>query len=133
MGPKAMRRAAAWADGVYTFSMGGNPDEIRRMLDMADQAWEEAGRSAPPRKVGGFWYSLSDDAERALKEYVHGYLAVFGDAAAQAIARTMTRFTPDAVRESIEGMRAAGCDEVILSPCTAALCEVERAEALVSA
>lgn len=130
MGPKAMRRAAEWADGVYTFSMGGNPEEIRRMLDMADAAWKEAGRDAPPRKLGGFWFSLADDSEAALKAYVHQYLAVFGDAAARAIAKTMTRFTPDRVRESIEGLQAAGCDEVVLSPCTADRREIERGTAL---
>lgn len=132
MGPKAMRRAAEWADGVYTFSMGGNADEIRRMLDMADAAWSEAGRSAPPRKLGGFWYSLSDDSENALKSYVHRYLAVFGDAAARSIAKTMTRFTEDGVRDSLEGMRAAGCDEVVLSPCTADRTEIERAAKLIA-
>jgi alkanesulfonate monooxygenase SsuD/methylene tetrahydromethanopterin reductase-like flavin-dependent oxidoreductase (luciferase family) len=132
MGPKAMRRAAEWADGVYTFSMGGHADEIRRMLDMADAAWAEAGRSTPPRKLGGFWYSLSDDAESALKSYVHRYLAVFGDAAARSIAKTMTRFTEDAVRDSLEGMRAAGCDEVVLSPCTADRAEIERAAGLIA-
>lgn len=132
MGPKAMRRAAEWADGVYTFSMGGNADEIRRMLDMADAAWSEAGRSAPPRKLGGFWYSLSDDSENALKSYVHRYLAVFGDAAARSIAKTMTRFTEDGVRDSLEGMRAAGCDEVVLSPCTADRTEIERAANLIA-
>ena len=130
MGPKAMRRAAEWADGVYTFSMGGDPAEIRRMLDMADAAWQDAGRDTPPRKLGGFWYSLHEDAENALKTYVHQYLAVFGDSAARAIAGTMTRFAPDRVRESIEGMQEAGCDEVVLSPCTADRVEIERAAAL---
>ena len=126
MGPKAMRRAAEWADGVYTFSMGGHPEEIRRMLDMADAAWAEAGRKTPPRKLGGFWFSLSDDAENALKSYVHQYLAVFGDAAARSIAKTMTRFTADRVQDSIEGLHEAGCDEVVLSPCTADPVELDR-------
>lgn len=132
MGPKAMRRAAEWADGVYTFSMGGDAEETRRMLEMADAAWKDAGRDSPPRKLGGFWFSLDDDAENALKSYVHQYLAVFGDAAARAIAKTMTRFTADRVRESIEAMHAVGCDEVVLSPCTAARHEIERVEALIA-
>ncbi len=130
MGPKAIARAAQWADGIYTFSMGGNADEIRRSLDLADDAWKSAGRDAPPRKVGGFWYSLGEDAENSLKTYVHRYLAVFGDAPARAVARTMTRFDVGSVRESIEAMRAVGCDEVILSPCTAQPIEVDGAASL---
>jgi alkanesulfonate monooxygenase SsuD/methylene tetrahydromethanopterin reductase-like flavin-dependent oxidoreductase (luciferase family) len=131
MGPKSIARAAHWADGIYAFSMGGNADEIRRTFDLADTAWMNAGRTVPPRKVGGFWFSLTDDAERSLKDYVHNYLAVFGDAPARAIARTMTRFEPTAVRESIEAMQEAGCDEIILSPCTADPEEVERAARLI--
>jgi alkanesulfonate monooxygenase SsuD/methylene tetrahydromethanopterin reductase-like flavin-dependent oxidoreductase (luciferase family) len=131
MGPKAIARAAQWADGIYCFSMGGNADEIHRTLDLADEAWRAAGRHAPPRKVGGFWYSLDDDAENSLKAYVHRYLAVFGDSAARAIARTMTRFDVDSVRESIDAMQAAGCDEVVLSPCTAGIVEIERAAVLI--
>ncbi len=127
MGPKAMRRAAEWADGVYTFSMSGDPAETRRMLDMAEAAWAEAGRETPPRKLGGFWFSLCDDAENALKSYVHQYLAVFGDSAARSIAKTMTRFTADRVKASIEGLHEAGCDEVVLSPCTADRVELDRA------
>ena len=34
--------------------------------------------------------------------------------------------------ESIEAMHAVGCDEVVLSPCTASLAEVERAAALLT-
>lgn len=131
MGPKAIARAAHWADGIYAFSMGGNADEIRRTFDLADRAWADAGRGVPPRKVGGFWFSLADDAENALKEYVHRYLAVFGDAPARAIARSMTRFEPEAVRESMEAMDDAGCDEIVLSPCTAGPEEIERAAGLV--
>lgn len=131
MGPKAIARAAQWADGIYCFSMGGNADEIRRTLDLADAAWLAAGRASPPRKVGGFWYSLDDDAENALKTYVHRYLAVFGDSAARAIARTMTRFDTDSVSRSIDAMQAAGCDEIVLSPCTAGTVEIERAAALI--
>ena len=132
MGPKAMRRAAQWADGVYTFSMGGSGEEIRRMLEMADTAWRAAGREKPPRKIGGFWYSLCDDAANALQSYVYQYLAVFGDAAARAIAKSMTRCTPERVREAIDAMRDAGCDEVVLSPCTAERSEVERAGRLLA-
>lgn len=131
MGPKAIARAAVWAEGIYAFSMGGHADEIRRTFDLADEAWAAAGREQSPRKVAGFWFSLADDAETALKSYVHQYLAVFGDGAARAVAKTMTRFDSGAIRESMDRIAALGCDELILSPCSASLAEVERASTLI--
>ena len=121
-----MRRAAAWADGVYVFSMSGDPDEIERMLALADAAWQEAGREEPPRKIAGFWYSLADGAEAELRDYVYRYLAVFGDEVARAVAKTMKCFEKGAILKSSEAIRALGCDELIFSPATAGLEELER-------
>jgi alkanesulfonate monooxygenase SsuD/methylene tetrahydromethanopterin reductase-like flavin-dependent oxidoreductase (luciferase family) len=132
MGPKAIRRAAEWAQGIYAFSMGGQADEIARMFDMADAAWKEAGRRDPPRRLAGFWYSLADDAETRLKEYVHAYLAVFGEGAARAVAKGMTRFRAGPIAESIEAIRALGCDELMLVPVSAQLAEVERIQPLLT-
>lgn len=126
MGPKAMRRAAEWADGVYVFSMSGQADELKRMLDMATAAWEEAGRDTPPLRIAGFWYSLADQGEQALRHYVHRYLSVFGESVGQAVAKTMTCFEPDAVKRAAESVQALECDELIFSPASAGLEEVER-------
>ena len=46
MGPKAMRRAAAWADGVSAFSLSGDQAEIARTNALAATCWAEAGRPA---------------------------------------------------------------------------------------
>ena len=132
MGPKAMRRAAAWADGVYVFSMSGDPAQIRNMFDLAERAWAEAGRSAPPRRVAGFWYSLADDAPRKLHDYVYQYLEVFGEASAQAIAKTMKCHDAEAIADSAEKIAALGCDELILSPASADLDEISRLTELIS-
>jgi len=126
MGPKAMRRAAEWADGVYVFSMNGRADELQRMLDMATAAWEEAGRDTPPLRIAGFWYSLADQGEQALRQYVHRYLSVFGESVGHAVAKTMTCFEPDAVKRATRAVQALECDELIFSPASAGLEEVER-------
>ena len=44
MGPKALARAAVWADGVSGFSLGADPDEMRRANEAAVRAWTDAGR-----------------------------------------------------------------------------------------
>jgi len=133
MGPKATARAARWADGVYVWSGNGERGEIAAQLGCAHDAWSAAGRERPPRKVGGFWYSLATgDAQAKLREYVHGYLRIVGEAPARAMAKTMTRATPDLVREALDHLEQAGCEECFLVPATAELAEVERAAEIVS-
>lgn len=125
MGPKAIRRGAEWADGIYAFSMNGSEQEMENMLAMATGAWKDAGRGTP-YKAGGFWYSLADDAENTLKSYVHKYLEIAGEDIAQAVAGSMTRFTPDAVRDGLKNMQAAGCEECFMVAASHEVSEVER-------
>jgi alkanesulfonate monooxygenase SsuD/methylene tetrahydromethanopterin reductase-like flavin-dependent oxidoreductase (luciferase family) len=132
MGPRAFARAARWADGVYVWSGNGERHEIARFLQMADEAWSKAQRPAAPRRIGGFWLSLaSGDAQAKLRQYVFDYTRVFGEAAARALASTVTRSTPGAVREALDNLEAAGCEECFLVPATAELAEVERAAEIV--
>jgi alkanesulfonate monooxygenase SsuD/methylene tetrahydromethanopterin reductase-like flavin-dependent oxidoreductase (luciferase family) len=126
MGAKPIARASKWADGLYSFSMGGSKQETARMFDEGRQAWQASGRKTAPQLVGGFWYSLADDGEQKLKSYVHDYLKVLGDGLANGVAATMTRYTPDTIKEGIENVRACGADEVMLVPATAELSELER-------
>jgi alkanesulfonate monooxygenase SsuD/methylene tetrahydromethanopterin reductase-like flavin-dependent oxidoreductase (luciferase family) len=133
MGPKATARAARWADGVYVWSGNGVESEIAHLLAQTDRAWEAAKRDAPPRRIGGFWYSLArEDALAKLQSYVYDYVAYFGDAPARGMAKLMNRATPDAVRRALDDLEAAGCDEVFLVPATAELAEVERAAEVVA-
>jgi alkanesulfonate monooxygenase SsuD/methylene tetrahydromethanopterin reductase-like flavin-dependent oxidoreductase (luciferase family) len=126
MGPKAIRRGAEWADGIYAFSLNGVQSEMEGMLGIARAAWKDAGRASGPYEAGGFWYSLADDAEMKLRQYVVDYLEIAGRDAAEAIAKTMTRNTPEAVREGLENMRAAGCEECYMVAATHEISEVER-------
>ena len=126
MGPKAIRRGAEWADGIYAFSMNGMQPEMEGMLGRARGAWKEAGRTAGPYEAGGFWYSLADGAEEKLKRYVHDYLETTSPEVAKAVAGTMVRHHPDAVREGLENMRDAGCEECYMVAATSDLSEVER-------
>lgn len=125
MGPKAIRRGAEWADGIYAFSMNGVEAEMENMLGMATAAWKEAGRGKP-YLAGGFWYSLADDAEEKLKSYVYKYLEIAGDDIANAVASSMTRFTPEAVAEGLENMQRAGCEECYMVAASHEISEVDR-------
>lgn len=132
MGPKALRRAAAWADGVYMWSGNGVGAEIEGSIERVDRAWQEAGRADAPRRVAGFWFSLADNAEQRLSAYVYEYIKVLSEDGARAMAKMMNRSTPDAVRESLDAMEAAGCDEVFLVPATSDLADIERVSEVVA-
>jgi hypothetical protein len=115
------------------WSGNGEKGEIMRLLAQTDRAWEAAKRDRPPRRIGGFWYSLAPgDALGKLRRYVHDYVAYFGEAPARAMASQMDRATPEAVRQSLDDLEAAGCDEVFLVPATAERAEVERAAEIVA-
>src|SRR5262245_11240166 len=129
MGPQAIRRAAAWADGLYGWSMDSSAAPVKRQFDAARAAWRAAGRSTPLRLVTGFWYSLADDAQAKLERYVYEYLLVTGEAGARAAAGAMKASSPAAILDAIE---AEGADECLLVPATLELAEVERAAELVA-
>lgn len=126
MGPKAIARAAKWADGIYGTSMAGDREGHEKIFDMAKEAWKAAGRTDKPYLMGSFWCSLSPDAETDLKAYVYDYMKYMGDDVGKYMASTMTRYTPDAIREAIENVRAAGADELLICPATAHYDEVDR-------
>lgn len=132
MGPKATRRAAAWADGVYMWSGNGVGAEIANARAMVDGAWDEALREAPPRRVAGFWFSLAENSQERLSAYVYDYIKVLSEEGARAMSKMVNRSTPDAVLESLDAMEEVGCDEVFLVPATSDLAEIERVSELVA-
>ncbi len=133
MGPKSMRRGAEWADGLYAFSLDGKKEEIQTMLQMADDAWQAAGRQERPFRVGGFWFSLAPDAKKKLHHYVADYMEMsIGEKAARQVAAGMTRHTPEAVLQGIKSLEELDCDEIYLVPATAEYAEIEEVEKLLA-
>lgn len=125
MGPKSIERCAQWADGLYAWSGNGEADELQRTFSMADQAWERANRDQTPYRLGGFWYSLAEDGQRKLYDYVHEYLAIAGPEIATMMAESVHRSSADAVMRALDNAEAAGCEEVFMVPATAELVEIE--------
>ena len=132
MGPKALARAAIWADGVIGFSVGGVPQEMRDAADAARWAWEVAGRE-PPRLVSGCFYALGvPEPATTLRDFTAEYLAFVGRDFADRFATTLTAFDPDAVNRAIDGAEEAGLDEFILVPASPDLAVLEATMELVS-
>lgn len=119
MGPKAMARAARWAEGISGFSMSLDPTEVRDAASMAADAWSAAGREAPPRLRVACFYALGPDAPAVLERFANEYLAIFGTAIAEAMAATAVLSSAGRVGAALEALEATGvCDEAILVPGT---------------
>ena len=126
MGPKSIARCAAWAHGLYAWSGNAQVQEWNNTFAMADAAWETANRNEKPYRLGGFWYTLADDGQQKLYDYVYEYLAIAGPEIATMMAESVHRSSPDALTEALDNAEAAGCEEVFLVPATAELVEVDR-------
>jgi alkanesulfonate monooxygenase SsuD/methylene tetrahydromethanopterin reductase-like flavin-dependent oxidoreductase (luciferase family) len=126
MGPKGMARSAQWADGVFAWSGNGEQTELENTFALADQAWAQAKRDSKPYRMGGCWFTLTDDGQQKLYDYVYNYLLIAGEDIAKWMAGTVTRSNTDAVKEALDNAEAAGCEEAMLSPITADLAEIDR-------
>jgi alkanesulfonate monooxygenase SsuD/methylene tetrahydromethanopterin reductase-like flavin-dependent oxidoreductase (luciferase family) len=115
-GPKSLARAARWADGLTGFTMAADPAEAGATFRLAEQAWTDAGRTAPPRRVTGSFAVLGPGAEDALGAFARRYLDVFGSGVAAWLTERMPLHGPEAVRTFLVGLAAEGCDEVVLVP-----------------
>lgn len=117
MGPKAMRRAARWADGISGFSIPGDPEEIAKAGELADTCWAEEGRTTKPRKVSGCFTALGvADADEALRSFTARYLGFLGPELADLVAASARTSSPEVLAEVLAGAEQAGCDEFILVP-----------------
>jgi alkanesulfonate monooxygenase SsuD/methylene tetrahydromethanopterin reductase-like flavin-dependent oxidoreductase (luciferase family) len=121
MGPKALARAARWADGVDDASTITAVDEAAATaaFERIRTAWRDAGRTDTPRITGSLWYALGDGAADRLRGYAHDYLAIFGPDIANALADGANASSADALTESVAALERAGCDELFLVPTTA--------------
>ena len=126
IGPKSIARCAQWADGLYAWSGNGEATELSNTFSIMDRAWEDAGRSEAPYRMGGFWYTLADGGQQKLYDYVYEYLAIAGPEIAKMMAEYVHRSSTDAVLEALDNAEAAGCEELFMVPATAELTELER-------
>ncbi len=119
LGPRAIRRAAAWADGVTGFAITADASEFRRANQLAAAAWDAAGRTTAPRLVNGTFYLLGvSDPEAELRAFAYEYFRVFGTEVARTLAAAVEVSRADRLRRAVADADEAGCDELILVPGT---------------
>ena len=120
--PAALARAVRYGDGWV--SGGGGPMMFAGGADAVRKAWADAGREGSPRLVALAYYALGDGADDAAKSFLMDYYAFIGPFAEKVAEGALTN--PDKVRGAMAAFEQAGCDELLLFPCSPDPAQVER-------
>lgn len=128
VGPKAIARAARWAEGVDDPSQitAVDPAALSGQRQRIVDAWKEAGRDRPPHFSSSLWYALGPGAKERLASYIYDYMRIFDEGFARQLADAAPVHSPAALKEAVDGAREAGCDEFFLVPTTADSAELDR-------
>ena len=135
MGPKTIRSASAWADGLAGVTLDLSVSGASALFDLARSAWAEAGRGVP-RLTTSFWFALdSGDGSGAAREQVHRHLRHYMNWLPVSLVDAMAPTTGFAGTEAellslLRRFADIGCDEVQLIPTSADPAQVERVAAV---
>ena len=127
MGPKAMARAARWADGLAGFDMSADVDAIRNANAAFTQSWIDAGRAGKPWLQNSAWFALGDEAEVHLRDYAFKYLRIFGEDIANMLAGMQRLSTVSAVTDALKALEDTGLDEFVLVATSRNIDDAKRA------
>ncbi|MBW0012231.1 LLM class flavin-dependent oxidoreductase [Mycobacterium sp.] len=129
LGPKTIRSAAAWADGLAGTTLDLDAARQNQLFDIARDAWVRADKQKP-HLVTSFWFAFGPP-ERAraqvhahLRRYLNWIPAEYVDAMAP-----MTGWAgdEDELLEVLRRFQAIGTDEVQLIPTSTDLDQLRRA------
>ncbi len=118
MGPKTVRSAAVWADGLAGTTLDLDVDAVNALYDVARHSWAEAGKP-PPLLTTSFWFALGnhdaarDQMHRHLRRYMNWIPAEYVDAMA---ASTGFAGSQDELLSTLRGFAGIGADEDHLIP-----------------
>jgi alkanesulfonate monooxygenase SsuD/methylene tetrahydromethanopterin reductase-like flavin-dependent oxidoreductase (luciferase family) len=125
LGPKTIRHAAAWADGVAGFAPEVDLGAIGGIFDLAREAWSAAGRT--PRLTTSFWFAVGDDPRGQVVRHLHHYMNWIPREFVDAFAPTAGfAGTVDELKDLLRRIEDLGADEVQLVPTSSDLDQVDR-------
>lgn len=135
LGPKTIRSAARWADGLAGMTMDLDVARQAELFDVARTAWADAGRPAP-HLATSFWFALGDidDARAQVHRHLLRYMNWIPSAYVDAIAPG-TGFAggEDDLRRVLRSFAEIGADEVHLIPTSSDADQLRRAADVASA
>jgi alkanesulfonate monooxygenase SsuD/methylene tetrahydromethanopterin reductase-like flavin-dependent oxidoreductase (luciferase family) len=126
--PVSIRRVGRWGDG---FISGGvrDPEQVRRLFDLAEESWRDEGREGKPRLVASLYYALGPNSTRG-GDYIRDCYSYFGPGA-DDMARSIPS-SPETIERLIRGFSDIGADEVVCWPTVAELDQVDRIAEIIS-
>lgn len=110
----ALRRAARYATGWI--AGGSSASSYRDLVKRAQQAWATHGRTDSPRMVALAYASLGADGRDRAGTYFRDYYSYIGPKAEKLAMGVIA--DPSALRDAVAAYEEAGCDELVLMPCT---------------
>ncbi|TPG31302.1 LLM class flavin-dependent oxidoreductase [Mycolicibacterium hodleri] len=128
IGPKTVRSAATWADGMAGTTLDLDVAQQNELFDVARAAWNDAGRPKP-HLATSFWFAIGEGAEpraqvhRHLRRYMNWIPADFVDAMAPT---TGWAGGDDDLLAVLRRFEAIGTDEVHLIPTSSSTDQLRR-------
>jgi alkanesulfonate monooxygenase SsuD/methylene tetrahydromethanopterin reductase-like flavin-dependent oxidoreductase (luciferase family) len=123
----SVERAARFGDG---WIMGvGRPEQFSDSTQQLAVAWAAHDRDGQPRKMALAYFALGADGERDAEAYLGDYYGWLGENLSAAIAASAAK-DADTVKAYITAFDAAGCDELVIFPCSS---DVEQVGLLAAA
>ena len=129
IGPKTIRGAAAWADGLAGTTLDLDAAKQNELFDVAREAWAQAGRPKP-HLMTSFWFAFGSTEQaraqmhRHLRRYMNWIPADYVDAMAPMTGFAGSEDELLAVLRKFEGI---GTDEVQLITTSSDVGQVRRA------
>ena len=108
---------------------GGAPDQFSGAVEKLAAAWAKHHRDGQPRKLALAYFSLGPDGERDAESYLRDYYGWLGEDLSGMIAGSAAK-DADTVKGYLGAFESAGCDELIIFPCSS---DTDQVEMLASA
>ncbi|WP_235678078.1 LLM class flavin-dependent oxidoreductase [Mycolicibacterium sarraceniae] len=132
-GPKTLRSAAQWADGITGISLDLDLDKQNELFDVARAAWAEAGKPKP-HLATSFWFAIGDGAApraRVAQHLLH-YMNWIPREYVEAMAPTTGwAGTDEELVAVLRGFAAIGTSELHLIPTSTDIGQLRRVADLV--
>jgi len=128
MGPKTVRSAAAWADGLAGTTMDLDVDKQNQLFDVARTAWAQAGKPKP-HLATSFWFAVGggEQPRAQLHEHLRRYMNWIPAEYVDAMAPTTGWAGPeDELHKVLRRFADIGADEVHLIPTSADIDQLRR-------
>jgi alkanesulfonate monooxygenase SsuD/methylene tetrahydromethanopterin reductase-like flavin-dependent oxidoreductase (luciferase family) len=134
IGPKTLRSAAAWADGLAGTTLDLDVGRQNELYDVARAAWAEAGKPKPHLGTS-FWFAFGPPEQaraqvrRHLRRYMNWIPAEYVDAMAPT---TGWAGSEEELAAVLRGFADIGTDEVQLIPTSSDIEQLRRAAEVVN-